>query len=241
MYLITHFLPTQFFAKLLLLLLVAVLSSCSSTTVHLNARYLSEIEKETLVGAIQEAGLHVETNTHEFPSSIAQSTVLYSPLVKDKFAVDTLIQLLHELNWNVPGIQPFVASNHWFKKNSLGLYLLPEGLNSEKIRATADLSQHYNSSGCENLKSLTLNQNGEYLFSFTDADDRQQKFLTGRWRITQFPYIELVTEDRMWWFYFEVKHSREVDQVSEYDLTRLVPANNYFGNSSCHLEYGSRV
>lgn len=208
---------------------------------HLNTRYLSDTEQKKLVLAIRNADLTVKTNSYDFPTSIHQTTVLYSPLIKDKQAVDKLTRVLNQLGWEVPGIQPFVANNQWFTKNSLGLFLLPEGIEQGRLKASRDISRRYTALNCGNLLSLKLKTNGEYQFVFDSNENGEHRYAKGLWKVTQFPFIELVTKDNVWWFYFEVLQYREVDQIGEIEVTRLVPVNNYFGAQNCRIEFGLRA
>lgn len=221
--------------------LIFGLTACTSTTVHLNTRYISNVEADKLVTNIEATGMNVVANKHEFPQSIQHSTLLYSPLISDKQALDKLMQVLDESDWRVHSLQPLMANNHWFKKNSVGLYLLPDNVVPQNRQAKADLATQYTSHDCEQDISLTLSDNGDYQFTFSHPPENASAFSFGRWRVTEYPYIELVTADRMRSFYFEVKQLVEEDKISQIQVTRLHPMNQHLHLAKCKFEFGIRL
>lgn len=225
---------------IMVLFFVFGLVSCSTTTVHLNTRYLSEEEAKLVTEQLVLSGAKVEINKHEYPRSIEQSALLYSPLISDKKAVNNVLSSLDGVGWSVQTVQPLMADNHWFKKDSIGLYLLPDGVLPNSRRAKADLVQKYTSLDCDDQIVLELEDGGEYQFKFSRSDESRDEFARGKWRITQYPYLELMTEDRMWWFYFEIKEQIEVDKISEIQVTRLRPMNKYTHLDACSFEFGQR-
>lgn len=120
-------------------LICVFISACSSTKVHLYSRYLSEQENIEITKAIEEQGFDVITNTLAFPDEIQQSTLLYSPFVQKENGVDILIATLNNIGWAISTVQPIFAGNHFYTKDSVGLFLLPDGIGQSDKIASQDL------------------------------------------------------------------------------------------------------
>ena len=115
--------------KLLSIIIFSItLLACSSTQVHLYTRYLSDTEIEKISLKLDESNFKVVTNTHSFPEEIQQSTLLYSPFIKGEKTLDVLINSLSDMGWAISNVEALVSGNHWYSKNSVGLFLLPEGV-----------------------------------------------------------------------------------------------------------------
>jgi hypothetical protein len=227
--------------KLFVALLVLTIVGCSSTTVYLNTRYLSDSESQNVIGKLEQSGFSVETNTFDFPQSVIQSSLIYSPMVKNREAIDRVIDVLTEINWNVPSVRPLVSNNHWFTKNSVGLYLVPEGVQTHGRRATQDLANIYKSRNCNANIEINFKSNGSYEIVF-DADDKpHMASLKGSWAIRSYPYVELRPTPDSPWYYFEIENKVETDKVSDIEIVELKPAEDYEQLSNCTFVYGLRL
>jgi hypothetical protein len=175
----------------------------SQTTVHLYSLYLSDSSTKTVKDTLESAGFDVEVNQLPFPNDIQQSSILYSPLIKDREAINIVIEQLLLLNYPIYLNQPLVAGKHFYTKNNLGLFILP---NSETIeKKTIDIANEYKSENCNYTVSLNLYKNGTYELSFTQLPYADiTDYLKGVWRITEYPYISLGPKGGHEWFYFKV-------------------------------------
>ena len=214
--------------------------SCSSTKVHLYSRYLSEPEIEKITKNLEAHNFDVVVNTLDFPSDIQQSTLLYSPFVQGEGRVNVLIDSLDKTGWVIPNVQPLFSGNHYYTKNSVGLLLLPDGvMQSDSIAAQA-LVNNYKSQGCDMEVELTLRKNGNYLLKYSEKIYSQTDHLTGHWKVTSYPYAELSSDNKEWYFYFEIQNKTGVDVVGKIDITELKPVEKYYLLPNCSFVYGVR-
>ena len=127
------------------IILSITLVACSSTEVHLYTRYLSDTEIARISSKLDKSNFKVVTNTLAFPEKINQSTLLYSPFIKGEKTLDILINSLSDLGWAIPNVEALVVGNHWYSKDSVGLFLLPEGVKQKDKIANQDLVNDYES------------------------------------------------------------------------------------------------
>ncbi|MEW6997443.1 hypothetical protein AADZ86_07050 [Colwelliaceae bacterium BS250] len=217
------------------------LISCSSTEVHLYTRYLSDIEIEKISSKLDESNFKVVTNTLSFPETIHQSTLLYSPFIKGEKTLDTLINSLSEIGWTIPSVEALVSGNHWYSKNSVGLFLLPEGVKQKDKIANQDLANDYESRNCDTLVNIRLNNNNTYQLTFTNKTNERTDHLKGTWKIRSYPYVELTSFNERWWFYFEIEQKIETDKVSDIEIIELKPVESYSFFPNCSFVNGIRV
>lgn len=227
--------------RLLLVLLLCIFSvSCSSTRIHLNTRYMTEQQAAQITGVLNDAGFEVLPNTFRYPVSIYQSTLLYSPLVQDKNAVNKIVSTLADINWSVPAIRLFMANNHMFKKDSIGLFLLPEGIAPPSRTAMQDLANRYTSKQTSHNLTLVFGETGDYTIERQSKNDREIQF-KGKWRVKGYPYLELSTEDKEWFYYFEVQKYTDTDKIGDIDVIELVPLDTYPFCPDCRFVFGLRM
>jgi len=228
----------KFFSVILLSL---TLLACSSTEVHLYTRYLSDTEVEKIRTKLEESNFKVVTNTLAFPETINQSTLLYSPFIKGVETLDLLTNSLSNIDWIIPNVEALVSGNHWYSKNSIGLFLLPEGMKQKDRIAIQDIPNNFESRNCDTLVNLHLNKNNTYRLSFTDSINERTDHLKGSWKIRSYPYIELTSTNKRWWFYFEIERKVESDKVSKINIVELKPVDRYSLFPNCSFVNGIRV
>ncbi len=131
-----------------IIIVIWLISACSTTKVHLYTRYLSEAETNEVTKNLQRLGFDVIPNTLMFPKTVEQSTLLYSPFVEGEDTVDNLIASMQESGWFIANIQAISAGNHYYTNNSLGLLLLPEGAKRDEQVHRQDMLNDYLSKDC---------------------------------------------------------------------------------------------
>jgi len=223
------------------ILLSITLLACSSTEVHLYSRYLSDTEVEKIRTKLEESNFKVVTNTLAFPETINQSTLLYSPFIKGVETLDLLTNSLSNIDWIIPNVEALVSGNHWYSKNSIGLFLLPEGMKQKDRIAIQDIPNNFESRNCDTLVNLHLNKNNTYRLSFTDSINERTDHLKGSWKIRSYPYIELTSTNKRWWFYFEIERKVESDKVSKINIVELKPVDRYSLFPNCSFVNGIRI
>lgn len=224
-----------------ILFICLLLFACTSTKVHLYTRYLSEQEISIISKKLTKANFEVVPNTFVFPDDIQQSTLLYSPLVKDQDSVNVLLDSLHGLGWVIPTVQPLFAGNHSYTKNSIGLFILPEGGKDNAKLALPDLVHEYQSKKCDVSVKLRLNRNNTYQLFYADESQVHPAHVNGSWEVTGYPYLQLMSANKIWSFYFEIQKQSEVDQISKVDIIKLKAMNTHHIFPNCSFYYGLRI
>lgn len=208
-------------------------------TIHLYSRYLLEPEAISIKNNLKASGLDVEVNQLPFPGDITQSTILYSPLIKDREAINTVMTQLVLLGYRIDDKQPLVSGKHFYTKNNLGLFILPE--RDTAAKRIADIANLYESTHCDHDLSLLLNKDGTYALTSDEISyPESTEYLKGVWRITQYPYISLGPVRGHEWFYFEVKREQDVDRLGRINKIQLIQQDKYESLNFCDFVYGLR-
>jgi hypothetical protein len=103
-----------------------------------------------------------------------------------------------------------------------------------------DIANVYESKACETSINLKLNSDGSYQFLYLNKKTPQSQQLTGRWQMTSYPYIELISVDNMWRFYYEIEKNIITDVVGKIDLIELKPVDDHYKLPKCRFAYGLR-
>jgi hypothetical protein len=224
--------------------MLLLLSACSTTKVHLYTRYLSDNEIEVVTKKLQGLGFGVITNSLVFPENIEQSTLVYSPFVEGEETINILVASLQENGWPIANVEAIFTGNHYYTKNSLGLLLLPEGVKRNDQVHRQDIVNEYQSKDCNASIKLTLNSDASYQFLYLNeqasAQKNQQEQLRGRWQITSYPYIELVSSKKSRRFYYEIQTAITTDQVGKISFIELKPIDDHYSLPQCSFHYGLR-
>jgi hypothetical protein len=215
--------------------------ACSSTKVHLYTRYLSAEETQGVTQDLEALGFDVIANTLVFPDDIEQSTLLYSPFVEGENSINILTDSLYKSGWVVSSVKPLFSGNHYYTKNSVGLLLLPDGLVKNDQVTTQDLANEYVSKKCQSSIKLRLNSDATYQFLYSNNTYNENEQLKGNWQITSYPYIELISLNKAWRFYYEVYKSIESDVVGKIEVIELKPVDEQYTLPECSYVYGIRA
>ncbi|PKG86242.1 hypothetical protein CXF85_00585 [Colwellia sp. 75C3] len=215
--------------------------ACSSTKVHLYTRYLSAEETQGVTQDLEALGFDVIANTLVFPDDIEQSTLLYSPFVEGENSINALIDSLDKSGWVVSSVKPLFSGNHYYAQNSVGLLLLPDGVVKNDRVTTQDLANEYVSKKCQSSIKLRLNSDATYQFLYSNNTYNENEQLKGKWQITSYPYIELISLNKAWRFYYEVQKSIESDVVGKIEVIELKPVDEQYTLPECSYVYGIRA
>ena len=215
---------------------------CSTTKVHLYGRYLPAETLQSLNKTLAESGYRVEVNDFEFPGSIQQSAVIYSPLVENRDRVKELLVLLSDLDWPVDYVRMLKAGNHWYSKNSLALFLLPGEINPHNQSAIPDLSHKYIGRNCDADISITLKADQCFMIEIGGPEQRRRQVQQGSWSFTEYPYMLIKPQDTGGWGYFmKIDKSIETDKVGNIEMLHLMPQDEYQVLAGCTFVYGVRA
>ena len=235
------FIGTTMFLKFFgVVCLFGLLTACTSTKVHINHRYLSDETVQKMTALLEEAGYQVATNDFAYPNDIYQSTLVYSPMIGDKQAVTNIIDLMALHGWHIPSVNPLVSGKHWFTRDSVGLYLLPDGVNPHNRSSRQDLANQYQTRDCDASASITLAKDGKFTIAVEPAPD-DKRSLKGTWDIRNYPVVQLTPDDDLWPWYFEISQHTERDKISAINITELVPLDSYKMFRDCKFVAGERA
>lgn len=241
--------PTRFLRRLnngrkLLtsLTIMLLLTACAQQTqVHLYTKYAEPEQVAALSNALIAAKFDVSTNTLDIPNDIRQSSVLYSPLLKSREDLATVKTIAEQHGWQNLQETSLVSGNHWYTKNTMALFLLPEGEVGKQRIASRDLENTYHSRNCSEDVQIVFKPNGRYQLTLKSPNKNQQAFAKGKWRVTSLPYISLNSDNGIWWFYLTVSHEAAVDKLGKAQLTVLTPVEQYKEFPQCQFSHGVRV
>lgn len=241
----THFSKIQsakFTHLVLTIFSLLFISACAQKTqVHLYAKYAEPEQVTELTEALLEADFNVTSNQLSIPQEITHSSILYSPLLKSREDLAKVKAITEQLGWQNLQEDSLVSGNHWYTKNSMALFLLPDGEKGKQRIATKNLVNRYQSTQCDQEISLTFADNGRYQLEFSNNNKNQRAFAKGDWKVTSLPYISLRSDDGIWWFYLTVRQEDAVDKIGKAKLTILTPVENYTQFPQCDLVFGERV
>ena len=128
------------------------------------------------------------------------------------------------------------SGNHHYKKNSIALLPLPEGINPHANSFPQNWAHEYIGRQCDLEISIHLDRHGKYqILPLTN-----ERFKVGIWRITSSPYVEFKSLKGNFRFYFELKKYTEKDQVGEIQIHELTPVNKSPLFANCKFLYGLR-
>jgi hypothetical protein len=190
---------------------------------------------------LEALGFDVIANTLVFPDDVEQSRLLYSPFVEGENSINVLIDSLDKSGWVVASVKPLFSGNHYYAQNSVGLLLLPDGVVKNDQVTTQDLANEYVSKKCQRSIKLRLNSDATYQFLYSNNTYNENEQLKGKWQITSYPYIELISLNKAWRFYYEVQKSIESDVVGKIEIIELKPVDEQYTLPECSYVYGIRA
>jgi len=228
------------FARLLAISSFVLLFGCSTTTVHIYGKYLSEPQQREIIAIVKEQGLQAELNELNFPASVSHSSIVYSPMMNDTKSIEALIPSLEQSGWPILSSSALFTDNHWFQKDTIGLFVVPDGVIPHAGESMVEIADSYRGMNCNQQLTLVLTRNGEYFFKDVHNKKVLEEFASGEWKIRSYPYIEMKANKGYWWFYFTVKKSETSDMVGKIDLTTLEPVNDYSVLKGCQFQTGIR-
>lgn len=224
--------------QLLLWCFLAMLIGCSTPTVHLNSRYLSESKRTNLVYALKQQGFDVQINQHTFPTGITTNTLIYSPWLRQY--EKTLQRLQHTLEsqgWSLNQHQLLVAENHWYTADNLGLFLVPHGVDIGAGQTVPDIAVTYQTEDCISQSQLRLESNSTLYFESSNTDFSPFK---AKWELVNYPYIRLIQDELYLSFYYQIEQTVVSDQLGKVRVIRLHPISDSELIPDCVMVYGVR-
>ncbi|MDC8829291.1 hypothetical protein [Alteromonas gilva] len=212
-------------------------------TVYVYGKYLDNKQKESVKRAFEGSEqFNIEFNEFDFPVSITQNSLLYSPLLQHPDAISIASALSASAGFPVQRTQGLTQGNHWYTKDSLALYLLPEDIDVSTLLVHRDLAKRYQPQGCPRAIALTLHPDGKFNLQTKEDKQHVEQVITGKWKYRQYPFIELQKDgDNYSEYYFEIKQFKGADQVSEIHYLQLVSLNPGYLSPGCSFVNGTRL
>ncbi len=230
------------YKHLLLISCAFILAACQQTTVLIYARYLPEADVQNLTNKLEQAEYQVEINEHPFPKGVANTAIIASPFLSDREALGNIEMILAQNQWPVYDVRTLTSENHWFTKETIGVFLLPEGIDPHEGTNVKDLSNNYTSRDCDNDVTLTLNPDGSYVITAQPVEGLDPEVYDGQWSVRTPEYLELLTGAVYPInFYFHLAHNIEQDKVSKIKMISLRPVEPYDIFNQCELVHGTRL
>lgn len=217
------------------LALISLVGCTSPTTVHLNKRYINENDAQTVKTELENAGFEVEINEHKFPREITSTSIVHSLFLSEPDSIDKTEKVLNQLGYKLGAITSLTSNNHWYTKNTVGLYIVPEGVSTLNSVTLSTLAGKYESQDCERTSSLNLSSDGTFSYY-----DNENKPLTGRWSISGYPFILLEKPSIHFSYYFEIEESEIIDKIGKVSITRLKPRSGAREINKCDMQTGLR-
>ena len=185
-------------------MLCILAAGCSSTTkVHLFAKYMSEQQVQAIVTELDKSKFSVEVNRQEFPVSIGSNTLVYAPSTGIRHKLNLLMPRLENLGFPIVSADLLMANNHSFTENNVGLYLIPEGVNTAQeppidLAVLLPVINEYGGVDCADATTLYLKDEREFVLEINrwqaSIDDYHQHQITGRWQLRANNLVELSNE-----------------------------------------------
>jgi hypothetical protein len=106
----------------------------------------------------------------------------------------------------------------------------------------------YQSKDCNISLKLTLHNDASYQFAYQNQQASQQakqqagqqEQMQGRWQITSYPYLELVSSTKYRRFYYEIQSTTKKDLVGQINFIELKPIDDHYSLPQCSFQYGLR-
>ncbi|TPV57847.1 hypothetical protein FJ444_11830 [Aestuariibacter sp. GS-14] len=220
------------------------LAGCANKpTVYVYAKYLSESQKKEVKETLEESKQYqIKMNDFDMPASITENTLLYSLLLRDPEFIALAEELSVEAGFPIKRTQGMTEGNHWYTKNSLALFLLPEDNGSNLVLFKQDLINRYEGKQCENVTALNLDNDGTFVLDVQPQSDGYMKdSIKGTWKYRQYPFVELQKEGLAYAeYYFEIQQFTGSDVVGEIDYVELVSLNAGSLPGGCSFIVGTR-
>jgi hypothetical protein len=155
--------------SLVTLCLVALLSGCSTTTVHLHANGVPEADKENIRAGLEAKGFAVLERDNEAPSK--DNAILYAPykgLEKDLHAIENVLANNGVTAGRSFAIQTDQLGKHEYTAGNIGLYIVPSvsqlpAERKSKVRAEFPITitdAEFVSTNCETEYGFQFSENG---------------------------------------------------------------------------------
>ncbi|MCW8194612.1 hypothetical protein F6455_07415 [Proteobacteria bacterium 005FR1] len=163
-------------------LLLAGLTACSSTRVHLFTQGVEPDELIRVQSALEDEGFATELNSLRIPDVLSGPTLLYSPSHDALQEVEALGNLLMSLGYDV-SLEAVARGNHFYTGENIGLYLAPLQTN-QPGRATLS-GMEFNGDCPSEDAYLTFESAHRFSAEFISWDDSAAKEtvkrLSGTW------------------------------------------------------------
>lgn len=187
--------------KLSTILILLFLTACSAKTkIHFYTKHLPTDKINEVMTVVDEDTFEVTLNHLSFPNDINDNAIVYSPSHNSRDRLNTLMEALASVGFNISTASLIAANNHSFTENNLGLYLLPDNYvqspknsihNSYKI----PLVNEYGAVDCQHATVLYLKEPDEFIIEINTWDEGKEEYLQtfteGKWSLTEDDFLHL--------------------------------------------------
>ena len=209
--------------KYLLLLTTLLLTGCQKANIYLYGKHISEQEAAKLTAEFEQAGYRVEVNQHAFPKEVSSTSLLYSPLLRNRESINEVQNLLIKQGLEVNSISSLIKGNHLVTKDAIAVFVVsdPRGIVAPVVKGQA-----YSSHKCDSEYHIDIAS------TKTAEVSEQESKKKVVWRLLANQEIFQMTDDRGYNFNYEIHKSVSQTPVGVVDEITLKPVvrNSWFGD-----------
>lgn len=215
--------------KYFLLFSALLLTGCQKASIYLYSKHISELETAKLTSEFEQAGYRVQVNQHAFPREIKNTSLLYSPLLRDRENIEKVKNVLTTQGLEVNSISSLIKGNHLVTKDAIAVFVVsdPRGIVAPIVKG-----QVYTSHNCDSEYHIDI-------ASTKTAEVSEQESKTEVvWRLLANQEIFQMTDDEGYNFNYEIHKSVSQTPVGVVDEVILKPIvkNRWF--SDCEFYSG---
>lgn len=215
--------------KYLFLLTAFLLVGCQKPSIYLYSKYITETERQKLTEQFEQEGYQVVVNTLPFPQGVRQTSILYSPMLKDPNNLDKTIAILKKQGIEIDSVSSLVEGSHFVTKDALAVFIV---FNPEVFAAPVKQGQIFASQNCDNEFELHINQGNNASVKINDETT------TVTWRLLANNDILSFRKYQGADYNYDVIRDVASTPVGVVDEIRLKPivSNSWLGE--CEFYYG---
>lgn len=129
---------------------------------HLYSNYLPTDERKNLIESLEKRDFNVVVNIFDFPSQVKGTHILYSLMLRDSNSIEWPLEAELENGYEVERVSSLNLGNHWYRKDSLALFVLPSAMVNVDYTVHSDLVNTHESDNCQQKFQLRLKEDGRY-------------------------------------------------------------------------------
>lgn len=215
--------------KYLLLFSALLLAGCQKPSIYLYSKHISEQETQRLSKKFEQAGYDVQVNHFPFPPGTSDTSILFSPLLKDRSNVDEVTEILNKQGLPVNSVSSLVEGSHFVTKNAMAVFAVPD---QSVFAASVQSGQVFTTQNCDAKFEVLVTSDR------TAQVKQQDKTVNVTWQLLANQEIFQLTSSKGINYNYDIYKSESETPVGMVDEITLKPIlwNTWFGD--CEFYYG---